>query len=884
MLAKTTLLNPILAKRQGLRMAGIVNDISEANINAQVMARSSDSSDSADGADNAGAALSRTDGKLVVLSNGCIRCTLREDLLLEVKRLAAEGRELCAAQTPAAAPMALLHLHGPAVSPLTFLPTSRPEFRLLNAPISIMKQQPTNAKPPTQNKLPRRTLLALAASGAAMGVAFAQTAPEAAQSLQSVTITGSAERPLNLDRESQTGSRLGLSLRETPASVEVISREAMELRGARTLEEALRGAVGVTVGGNPGSPGIASTRGFTGGFITYLFDGGRVSTPTMSNRPQDSFNCERIEVLKGPSSVLYGEGGMGGAVNFVPKQAGRKPSGTEVLLSYGSFGSVRAGVGTGGVLGESAAYRVDLSHNQSKGWVERSDSKSDHLTAAVNFALTPVVKLDLSLDYLRDDISAYWGTPLVPVSFAAEPTDVVSDSAGRVIDKRLAHTNYNVADSRMDSDSLWLRAKLSWQIAPQWQLRSEVGAYSADRRWRNAESLSFVAPGHLNRDQVDIGHDHKVGSGRLDLAHDGQLGGLRNRFVAGIEYSDTDFASQRRFSDGSASTIATLRVDAINPAVGLYNDDPALATGGGNRTDITAKVKITALFAENALKLTDALTVVGGLRTERIELERTIRDLNSNAFTAFGTSYRPNSVRLGAVYDWSPASTLYTQVVNAAAPVGTSNLLLQSSANSNFPLTQGKQFEVGLKQSLADNRFDWTLALYKIEQDNVLSRDPANPAVTVNNGKISSQGIELAAAWRATRALTLSGNVALMNAQFDSLIEAGGVSRVGNTPPNVPLKTGNLWADYRFAGLPLAVGAALRGVGGAFTNNANTVRMNGYWLADLYASWTAKPAVFTLRVRNLSDKLYATWGGASANNQVILGAPRTVELSARFDF
>ena len=234
--------------------------------------------------------------------------------------------------------------------------------------------------------------------------------------------------------------------------------------------------------------------------------------------------------------------------------------------------------------------------------------------------------------------------------------------------------------------------------------------------------------------------------------------------------------------------------------------------------------------------------------------------------------------------DWSRSTTFYAQVVNAAAPVGTSNLLLQSAANGRFPLTQGRQAEIGLKQSLADQRFDWTLALYRIAQRNVLSRDPAHPAQTVNNGRISSQGVELSAAWRPTRALSVSGNLALLDAQFDTLVEAGGVSRVGNTPPNVPLKTANLWADYRVPGLPLALGAALRAVGAAYTNNANTVRMAGYRLGDLYASWTARPAVFTLRVRNVTDELYATWSGANANNQVVLGAPRTVELSARFDF
>ncbi|PTT81068.1 TonB-dependent siderophore receptor, partial [Pelomonas sp. HMWF004] len=247
-----------------------------------------------------------------------------------------------------------------------------------------------------------------------------------AQRLAPVQVQGRSEHDASLDRSADAGSRLGLTLRETPASVELITQEQMQLRGARTLEEALRGAVGVSVGGNPGSPGMASTRGFTGGFVTYLFDGARVSTPGMSNRPQDSWNYERVEVLKGPSSVLFGEGGIGGAVNFVTKQARRGATGTQALLAAGSYGALRAAVGTGGDIGETGAYRLDYSHNQSSGWVDRSDSRMDHLTGGLSFALAPAVKLDLTLDANRDDIGAYFGTPLVPASFAAEPNGVVS--------------------------------------------------------------------------------------------------------------------------------------------------------------------------------------------------------------------------------------------------------------------------------------------------------------------------------------------------------------------------------------------------------------------------------------------------------------------------
>lgn len=732
--------------------------------------------------------------------------------------------------------------------------------------------------------LPRKGWLLLALSAALPWSPVAAQTRDA--TLDTITVTGRSgpDTTPNLDLKSQTGSRLDLQVRETPASIEVISQETMELRGARTLEEALRGAVGVTAGGNPGSPGVSSTRGFTGGVLNYLFDGTRVSTPTMSNRPQDAWNYERIEVLKGPASVMFGEGAIGGAINFVTKRPDRNNSGQAAMLSLGSFGSARAGLGVGGALGQSGAYRVDFSHNQSDGWIDRTAQRLDHLTTGLSFDLSSTLKLDLSLDALQDDIKSYWGTPLVPAAFATRPTSVVTDSTGRVIDRALIRNNYNVANGLMQADSVWGRAKLTWQLTPQWTLRNELSLYKADRHWRNAESLSFVAPDRIDRNQVDIAHQHKVIGNRLDLGHRGKLADMDNRFVVGLEYSKTDFTTQRRFSDGSAATNSALQVSALNPAVGSFNSDPALATGAGNRTDMNTGVTVTSLFAEDALKITPSWTLVAGLRTDRIQLDRAINDLNTGNNSTFGTTYNSNSLRLGTVYDIAKGTALYAQYANAVAPVGTSNLLLLSASNTTFPLTRGKQVEVGVKQSLMGGRFDWTLALYQIEQSNVLSRDPAAPAVTVNNGQQSSRGIELAAAWRANRNLTLSGNLAALNARFDTLVEAGGNSRVGNTPPNVPERQASLWTDYRFDNLPISVGAGISHVGSMYTNNANTVRINSYTLVDLYASWRVKPMLLVLRMRNLTDTLYATWAGASANNQVILGTPRTVEVMAKFEF
>jgi iron complex outermembrane receptor protein len=728
------------------------------------------------------------------------------------------------------------------------------------------------------NKKLYRSAVAAAASLLAPS-AFSQAVQD--RQLPAIEVQGRRDMgTVQLDESSATASRLGLSVRETPASVEVITQDVMQQRGARTFSEALRGASGVTGGGPPSAPTTLSTRGFTA--LTYLYDGTRLSGAGVTNRVQDTWNYERIEILKGPASVLHGEGAIGGVINFVTKRPDRNNPGTEALVAYGSGGSYRAAVGKGGALGESGAYRFDFSHNDSKvRTIANNGEKIDHFTSGISYDLTSAVRLDLSFDYLRDDNQVYYGTPLMPGALATQPTSVVSTPDGRVIDRRLVGLNYNVLDQDNSSEAMALRAKVTARLSPQWTLRNELSVNTADRTFLSSESATFVAPNLITRDQTLITHDQASVFNRLDASYTGKLGGLSNRFVIGGEISKSDFDSQRRFSNGSAATQAALRVDAFNPNPGFYNPDPALTTGAGNRTDVTSDTRMVSLFAENALKLTDAFTLVGGLRRDHINIERTIRDLNTGTFSSFGTRYSANAVRLGAVYDLSRQSTVYAQYTNAAAPV--SSLFLLSAANAGFPLSRGKQAEVGFKQSLEAQRFEWTAALYQIELGNVLSRDPANANLTINNGQQSSRGIELSAAWRPTRQLTLSGNVAALRARFDSLIEAGGVSRVGNVPANVPEQVVNLFASYRLADLPLEFGGGINRTGPMFTDTANTVRINGYTTADAWISYRLKPALLTLRVRNLTDKLYANYGGRSTS-QVLMAPGRTVEVMAKFDF
>ena len=155
---------------------------------------------------------------------------------------------------------------------------------------------------------------------------------------------------LPLDATTATGTRLGLSLREVPASINVMTQEVIAARGLRTTVETVNSVVGVQGGLAVGSIPRYVIRGLFGNQVTILFDGVRMNTQSQSERPVDTFNLDRVEVLKGPSSVLFGEGAIGGSINYVSKNPDARPR-TDLFFAVGSWESYRAGAGTGGPLG-----------------------------------------------------------------------------------------------------------------------------------------------------------------------------------------------------------------------------------------------------------------------------------------------------------------------------------------------------------------------------------------------------------------------------------------------------------------------------------------------------------------------------------------------------
>lgn len=722
------------------------------------------------------------------------------------------------------------------------------------------------------------TLLSAAATAAA-GASPAQAPPRAAvPPPSSPQIIVTAERDADrLDRPADTGSRLGLSQREIPATIDTVTQATMQAKGLRSAVDVYASVPGVVAGLLPGEPASASIRGFSTGAVSYLFDGMRVADSSILNRNYDSFNFERIEVLKGPASILYGDGALAGAINLVPKKAVLGAANVDVLASYGSFGTARVGLGLNQPLSGTAALRSDLGVSRSQGYVEDTDTRTIQSTSSLRWEPAERLSVLLAFDYFRDrNRTPYQGTPIVSAAAARDPSRAVSAANGFVLDRAMRRENYNVADGRMDSDAYWGRARVALELGGGWTLTDEASLYRGDRLWANSEDFTFnAATGLLDRTTSRIAHDHDLWSNRAFLTGDVMVAGVRNRLNVGAEYNETRFGTTRRFG-------TTTSVTLFDPVRGTFPADaPDNFPGAGNRADFHSAVDSWAVFGEDAVTLAPGWLLLGGLRFDHISLDRRIDDLNASSSQRFGRRYRALSGRIGTVRDLAPRTQLYAQYSRAITPVG--SLLLSNVARASVDLTTGDSVEGGIKTALWGDRLTLTAAGYWIRQSGILTRDPQRPSVQVQGGAQSSRGVEFSLAGQITRALSINANGALLRARYDELLGAGGVDLAGNRPVNVPQRTANLTLFYALDPVPVTLTGAVRHVGDLYTSTANDVRVNGYTLLDAGIGYRLAQATIWLRARNLTNRFYGYWSGYGAN-QIYVGAPRSVDvtLSARF--
>jgi iron complex outermembrane receptor protein len=700
---------------------------------------------------------------------------------------------------------------------------------------------------------------------------------------------GGTTTPLNTNTVATSASRLGLTVFETPATVEIVDQQTIREQGYRTNAETANGATGVLSIDAAGAPAGFSMRGFTFGEVNVLYNGISTGPQSITSRVMDTANLSQVEFLKGPSSLMSGLNAIGGSVNYVSREPTSGPIRNELDLSYDSLGTLRSHFGSGGNTGlQGLDYRFDAIGSRVGGYIDDTFRNLTSFSGQLNYRASETFKTFVAAEYKQDSGKAYWGTPVVPTTFAGPfaKGGVVSGTAistfdGSLIapvtfDSRTLKTNYNTLDNSTAANELWLRAGFEWIVADNVTLKNQVYSYQAQRHWLDSETYGFntTTGNTIDRDRFFVGHNQQIYGNNTDLKWDSNPFGMNNRFASQLQWSSNKITFSQHAGGFPEDT-----VDVFNPARGVY--------GVLEPDTINKQLNTLALSFEDRLKPVPWLAFIGGVRVEHMSLDSSRVNFDGTMPPANNFTQTWNPVTYRAAVTVEPIRNLmfYAMTATAIDPAASGIFSVANRPTSSFELASSRIYEAGVKNLFWDNRAELTLSVYDIVRKNVFVL--LTNATGTLAGEIDSSGVEFAAAVRPIDGLKLWGNFAVTQAHYKDFDIF-----TGNTPSNIAPLIVNAGASYRFNNWrwPVEVGGSVRHVGNRFLFEDDATTMQAYTTADVYAFLDVagrdigQPDLNNMRlgfrVRNLTNAVYAAFSDPGYQDQFYLGAPRTYEVSA----
>lgn len=701
---------------------------------------------------------------------------------------------------------------------------------------------------------PGRVLLGAAAViGALLPLQVQAQGPDSGTGLllDTISVQGAAESatgPVDgvAASASATGTKTDTPLVETPQTVHVVPAWQVAETGARSLPDALAYTPGVsqTYGWTLRTGDQVQMRGFE--IWNTLRDGMTYQVNTYDGQ-QEPYGLERIEVLKGATSVLYGNLRPGGVVNAVSKRPTDAPFG-EVGLEIGSHARRQVSADTGGPIDPEGVWSWRLS-----GLVRDSDTFIDHvpddrrfLSGALRWRPDARTSVTLLSEYQQDHTAAF---------------SAVLPAAGVV----LPNGNGTIARSRFVGEPGHDRYRLD-----RWS-----AGYQLDHAFSDAvrlhQGLRYYAADQDNR---FLSYDLLAADQRT-VTRSGQD---RNEQTWGLT---TDTALEIGWADGRATHTSLVGIDASRlrltskrysrTATDLDLFDPAYGGPVGPRVPAYAwgdTVEQIGLYAQDQMKIGDRWVVVFGGRQDWVR--QTSTDPFTGAVTADGERSDAFTARAGLVYLAPNGLAPYASFSQSFEPVTGFD-----RQGTRFVPTRGTQYELGLRYVPPGRDILLAAAVYELTQTNGLVSDPADTTFSVQLGEERSRGLEL----EARAALTETASVIAAYAYTDAETVDGGPlapGLAGRQKGGIPRHMAALWADWRLAalGLPgLKIGAGIRHVGEMPANWAEFT-VPGYTVVDAMASYETGAWKLQANAVNLFDKAYA-----SCTADCFWGEPRRLALT-----
>jgi len=652
-------------------------------------------------------------------------------------------------------------------------------------------------------------------------------------------------------------SRLPQPVRDIPQSITVVPQELMQEQAVTSFRDALRNVTGISLaaGEGGGAQGDNLTlRGFSAR-NDYFLDGIR----DQGSYTRDIFNIESIEVLKGPSAVLFGRGSTGGAINQISKLPRLEPlySGT---LSVGNGLLLRGTADIDQPLSKTSAIRVNLLAHDEK-IIERHEAEAKRFGFAPSIAFGLGTPTQLTLSYLvqTEDNTPDYGIPYL----FGKPAPVDRENFYGLPDEDFERVLLNTFTARLDhrfSDQLNLRNTLRYSRTDR---QAAVTTLSIVGTPTPATPLSNIMVSRGTRPGRDT--EEAILSNQTDLTARFVALGFKHTVSTGLEVARETFDA-KRFTHANVPN-----ADLLNPNVRPNTSRETETISARTSTTTTS----FAIYAVDQIRLLPQLDLIGGLRFDLFTADFD-SFLNNQSFDR---TDKQVSYRAGLVFHPTPTQSYYFSFGTSFNP--SAEALALAANNADTPPEKNRNFEVGGKIGLFDDTLSFQGALFRLEKTNARTLDPVT-LLQVLQGAQRVQGFELGVTGRPLPRWNLFVGYTYLDSKFlEALDLQNNVPIQGKQLQNTPRHSATLWTTYDI-GEKWQVGTGVFFVGERFANTSNTnlVPKTVRWDATV-AYQLNKNLQLRLNAINLTDELY--FDGIHPSH-VVPGAGRTFILSGNFRY
>ncbi len=626
-----------------------------------------------------------------------------------------------------------------------------------------------------------------------------------------------------------TATKTDTPLLETPQSVSIVTADQMQVLNAQSLSEVLSYTAGVA----STEAGRANERFVLRGFEATgqkgsLYRDGTKFTSNVYQGQQEPYGMERVELLRGAASVLYGNSAPGGIINAISKRPSEDAV-REVGVDVGNFDRKQMKADVGGRLSKDGRwlYRLTGLVRDSNTFIDHMPDDRRYFAPALTWQPLSDTRITVLGQYQKTIAGYVYG---LPASGTVSPT-----TSGRIPRNRfLGEPGHDTFENTTRALGYLLEQGLGDRL----KLRQQVRLERVITRNQYADDWGFIPN---SRRVVQRSFDQMLTSNRALTADTSIQATWGSRLMVNTTLLGVDVVRQREVFDRYGYTLGDL--DLFEPRYGVtVPTEPKPSIYADNR-----HLRRTGLYLQNQAKILERWVVSLGGRYDwtRNEISAFSGDGSwsgetNNAFTG----------RAGAVYladgGWAPFAS-FSQSFEPAAGRGASG--------ERFKPTTGEQIEAGLRFQPHED-FLATATVYRLAQQNVLTLDPMNRGFRVQTGEIVAKGAELELKGKPTPHLEVIAAYAYTQSKTTKSTIA---AELGRTQPNVPRHQASVWAEHGLGpwGMPgVKLGAGVRFVGATRSLSFLDVRVPNYTLIDAMASYTTGPWRFALNVSNLTDRDY----------------------------